>query len=152
MSTPETRSAFPLPDVDEPLTGGFWQAAARGELAVPRCSGCGLHCWYPRPRCPGCDGADLPWTALSGAATLFSWAVVHHPFLPAYRDDLPFVAGLVTPDDAPGVRIATRIVGADPADLRVGQPVEVVFGALRHPDLGAEVRAPFFRPRTGGAR
>ncbi|WP_436778278.1 Zn-ribbon domain-containing OB-fold protein [Yinghuangia sp. YIM S09857] len=152
MSTPDTRSAFPLPDLGEPLTRGFWQAAARGELAVPRCAGCGAHCWYPRRECPGCDGTDLPWTQLAGTATLFSWTVVHHAFLPAYRDELPLVAALVTPDDAPGIRIATRVVDADPADLRVGQAVEVTFGALRHPDLGAEVTAPFFRPRSGGPR
>jgi uncharacterized OB-fold protein len=152
MSTPGTHPVFPLPDVDEPLTGGFWHAAARGELAVPRCAGCGARCWYPRPKCPACGGTDLPWIPLSGSATLFSWAVVHHAFLPAYRDELPFVAALVTPDDAPGIRLATRVVDADPADLRVGLPVEVTFAALRHPDLGVEVAAPFFRPRPGGSR
>ena len=31
------RPDFPLPDTDWPPTREFWAAAARGELAVPRC-------------------------------------------------------------------------------------------------------------------
>ena len=31
---------FPLPDVDWEPTRGFWQAAQREELQIPRCEGC----------------------------------------------------------------------------------------------------------------
>ena len=60
-------SAFPLPDVEHPLTRGFWDAAARGELAIPRCADCGRWNWYPRERCVGfAVGRTIWWDALEG--------------------------------------------------------------------------------------
>jgi len=67
---------FPLPDTDWEPTREFWQAAARHELVIPRCKSCGAWNWYPPERCRACDGAELPWTPVSGRGTLFSWAVV----------------------------------------------------------------------------
>ena len=51
------RADFPLPDRDDPLTSGFWAAAARGQLAIPRCVTCGRWVWYPEPACPGLTSA-----------------------------------------------------------------------------------------------
>ena len=48
---------FPLPDTEWPATREFWAAATRGELVIPRCTGCGAWNWYPRDRCRVCDGA-----------------------------------------------------------------------------------------------
>ena len=49
------RHEFPLPDTDWPPTHEFWAAAARGELAVPRCDACGRYVWYPDGTCRFCD-------------------------------------------------------------------------------------------------
>ena len=43
----------PAPVVTE-LSQGFWDAVARGELAVQRCAACGLLRHYPQPLCPAC--------------------------------------------------------------------------------------------------
>ena len=137
---------FPLPDLTEPVTAPFWAAAAEGVLAVPRCASCDRWCWYPKDACPACGSTDLPWTPTSGRGTLFSWVVVHHPFLPAFADQVPFVTALVALDDDPAVRIATRFVDASPDVLRIDRPVEVTFGPLRYSTVDAEVQAPFFRP------
>ncbi|GIH73608.1 Zn-ribbon domain-containing OB-fold protein [Planobispora longispora] len=131
---------FPLPDLDEPLTGGFWHAAARDLLAFPQCASCERFCWYPEPRCPACGGPDLPWTEVRPAGTLYSWSVVHHAFLPAFAAQVPFVAAVAAIDSAPGVRLVSRLLGGDPA---MDAPVRVEFGWLR---LGEDrVRAPFLR-------
>ncbi|GAA1572864.1 OB-fold domain-containing protein [Actinomadura kijaniata] len=141
-----TAPAFPLPDPGEPLTGGFWRAAARDRLAFPLCGACDRFCWYPEPGCPGCGGSDLVWTSVEPAGTLFSWSVVHHAFLPAFADQVPFVAAVVTIDGAPGVRLVTRLIDARPCDLAVGARVRARFVPLRFSTVAGEVRAPFFRP------
>lgn len=138
--------AFPLPDLAVALTSGFWAAAATGVLAIPRCDQCNAWCWYPVDACPECNGSSMPWTATSGRGSLFSYAVVHHAFLPAFADLIPFVTGLVVLEEAPRIRVATRIVDADPDRLRTDMAVEVVFRPLRFGTVAGEVVAPFFRP------
>jgi uncharacterized OB-fold protein len=139
---------FPLPDLTDPITGPFWDAAARGELALPRCGGCGAWCWYPRESCRGCGTAGPRWTPVAGRGRLFSFAVVRRAFLPAFADLVPFATGLVTLDEAPGVRLATRIVDAPLDDLAIDTLVEVVFRPLVFPTVEGSVTAPMFRPRS----
>lgn len=142
------RADFPLPDIEDPLTAEFFAGAAREELTIPRCTACAQWIWYPEERCPACGGA-LEWQPTSGRASLFSWAVVHRPFLPAFAEMIPFVTALVSLDDAPEVRIVTYIVDADPAELRDGLPLEVTFRPLSFPTVPDKtVAVPMFRPRT----
>ncbi|MBM3675847.1 MAG: hypothetical protein FJW88_13065 [Actinobacteria bacterium] len=163
-----TRADFPLPDVDDSLTAGFFAAPARGELCIPRCEECGRWCWYPpetqppheargpaggrrsRPEeqqvCPACEG-PLVWTRTAGRARLFSWAVVQRAFLPAFADMVPFVTALVALEEDPAVRIVTYVVDAVPGSLHGGMPLEVVFRPLRFPTVpDRQVVVPMFRP------
>ncbi|MBM4270130.1 MAG: nucleic acid-binding protein [Deltaproteobacteria bacterium] len=142
----ETRAEFPLPDVAWEPTREFWSAAARDELRLPRCASCAAFAWYPGERCRSCGGAQLAWERLSGRATLFSWVVVRHPFLPQFRENLPLVTGLVAVDEDPRVRLPTRIVECTPEELAIDMPVEVVFRDLTFPGVAGHVRAPLFRP------
>ncbi len=145
MST--RRPEFPLPDPVDERTAGFFTAAARGDLAIPRCEGCGRLVWYPRPRCPHCGATSMPWTTLSGRGELFSWAVVRRAFLPAFEDRVPFVSGLVCVDEDPSVRVVTLVVDCEPATLAVGQPVRAVFRDLAFaPAPGDAVTVPMFVP------
>ena len=141
-----TRSDFPLPDVAWPPTREFWSAAARGELALPRCEGCGRLHWYPEERCRGCGDSRHRWERMSGAGTLFTWVVVRQPFLPQLRDQVPFLTGLVAVAEDPSVRLAARIVECEPAELRIDMPLEVVFRPLSFGGVARRVPAPFFRP------
>jgi len=140
------RHEFPLPDTDWPPTHEFWAAAARGELAVPRCDACGRYVWYPDGTCRFCDSHASTWTRLSGRGRLFSWSVVRRAFIPQVAADVPYVAGVVTVDEDPAVRIVTRIVDCDPGRLRIDMPVRVVFRPLRFAGVAGEVIAPFFVP------
>jgi uncharacterized OB-fold protein len=140
------REDFPLPDVDDALTAPFFAGAARHELRVTRCEQCDTFVWYPQAKCPTCDG-PLEWVTVSGRGTLFSWAVVQRPFLPAFEDMVPFVTALVAIDEDPAVRIVTYIVDADPAALSADQPVQVTFRPLSFPTVpGKEVVVPMFAP------
>jgi len=140
------RSAFPLPDIDWPPTREFLAAAARGVLAIPRFDTCVRYVWYPDGTCRFCGAHSATWTPVSGRGRLFSWSVVRRAFIPQVADDVPYVAGLVTIDEDPAVRIVTRVVDCTPEALRIDMPVRVVFRPLHFAGVSGEVVAPLFVP------
>ena len=140
------RSDFPLPDLDDERTAGYFAGAARGELVIPKCDACGRLCWYPEDRCPACGGDAFTWTAVGGHGRVFTWAVVRRAFLPAFQEMVPFVTALVALDEDPAVRIVTLLVDVDPAALTVDLPMEVVFRPLAFPTVpDRSVVVPMFR-------
>jgi uncharacterized OB-fold protein len=130
------RDEFPLPDPTEPLTGPFWEHAARGVLAIPRTADGRWH-WYPKT-------TDVEWVPVSGRATVFSWTEVHQVFLPAFADQVPFLTGLVALEEDPAIRLATRFVDCD--TIAIGDAVEVTFRPMRFSTVEGEVQAPYFKP------
>jgi uncharacterized OB-fold protein len=148
------RADFPLPDLEDPLTGEFFVGAARGELVIPRCEQCDRFVWYPAPECPECGG-PLRWVPVSGDATLFSWAVVRRPFLPAFADRVPFVTAVVALREDPALRLCTYIVDVDVENaeqLRADGPLHVTFRPLSFPTVpGRAVTVPMFRPTSAAS-
>ena len=71
------RGRFPLPDTEWEPTRGFWAAAAREELALPRCPRCGEWDWYPTGTCATCPDAESVWERLGGRAELFARHAQH---------------------------------------------------------------------------
>jgi uncharacterized OB-fold protein len=140
------RADFPLPDTEWEPTREFWAGAARGELVIPRCDGCARYTWYPRTRCRRCKGETFTWTSMSGRGRLFSWAVVHHNFLPQFAALVPFVPALVALDEDPAVRVVTRMVDCDPADLAFDMRVHAVYRPLEFDTVHGTVTAPLFVP------
>ena len=59
-----------LPVDDDLDTGGFFEAARRGELAVRRCNGCDAVLHVPRMYCRHCGSWNGRWQPVDGAATL----------------------------------------------------------------------------------
>ena len=137
---------FPLPDVDWKPTRGFWQAAQREELQIPRCEGCGRLNWYPPPSCRYCESEALSWSSLSGRAALYSWSHVTRALFKPYASKAPYITGLVALEEDPRVRLVTLLVDCEPDELRIDMPVEAVFRTLDFPEVQGSVRAPMFRP------
>jgi uncharacterized protein len=137
---------FPLPNVDEPLSRPFWAAAARGELAIPRCKNCSRWVWYPAEHCRWCGSSSLEWTPTSGRGALFSWTVVERALLPQYAGLVPYVAALVALAEDPTVRIVTRIVDVAADELVADMEVEVVFRPISFENPSRSVVAPLFVP------
>ncbi len=137
---------FPLPDTTWEPTRGFFEAAARGELALPRCAGCGSLQWYPPERCRRCGGADLPFAPVSGRGVLFSWAVVRRALFREYAEKAPYVTGLVALAEDPAVRLVTLLVDCEPGDLRIDQPMRAVFRELAFSHASRAVTVPMFAP------
>ena len=132
------RRALPQPT---PESQPFWDACVRRELIVQQCNACGRLWLPPSNRCQHCWSEDVAWTPVSGHASLYSFTVYRRAYAPELVDQLPYVVAVVELDEGP--RLITNIVGADPGDVRVGMPLEVVFD-----DIAEGVTLHAFRPRN----
>ncbi|MEC9347626.1 MAG: Zn-ribbon domain-containing OB-fold protein [Pseudomonadota bacterium] len=120
MSTSE--KAIPVPNAD---SQAFWAAAAEGRLELQRCATCGTAQFYPRPHCAECgSGAVEPFTA-SGRGTVFTFTVNYRAPTPAFGADGPYVIALVDLEEGP--RMMVNILDVDPAGVRIGMAVQIVF-------------------------
>ncbi|HKA14501.1 MAG TPA: Zn-ribbon domain-containing OB-fold protein [Myxococcota bacterium] len=131
---------MPSPVADA-TTLPWWQAAAEHRLVVQRCTSCGHTRLPPAPVCPACRSTQSEWQTVSGRGELYTYTVVHRPI--AAGQPLPTVIAVIALEDAGGVRIISNIVGADPAAVRIGMPVELVWE-----DMSEDLAIPRFRPRT----
>lgn len=135
---------MPLPAVTDD-TRPFWDACRRHALVLQRCSGCAAYRHPPSPVCWRCRQFGHMWVAVSGGGTVFSHAVVHRAFLPALEGHVPYTVIVVALDDVPEVRLVSNLVEAEPNEVRIGLPVEVIFE-----EVSAEATVPRFRPRRAG--
>jgi uncharacterized OB-fold protein len=132
-------STRPLPDLEHPLYGPHWAAAAAERLEVQKCEGCGALRWPPGPTCPECLRVGGRWTPLSGAGRIWSVAIYEHAFDEAFRDELPYACVLV--ELAEGPSLIARAVGIEPEELEIGMCVEAVF-----PEVAPGIRLLGFAP------
>lgn len=128
----------PLPDVD---SAGFWEATARGDLALRRCRECGRWQHPPVERCRQCAGPTA-FEPVSGTGTVFSYIVMRRASVPGFEDLLPYVVATVELDEQPGLRFVARLEGVDPAGVEIGSRVraEII------PVPGGDYHVPVFRP------
>lgn len=144
-----TNSPFLLPDLEDPDGEPFWRGAARGELLVQRCSDCRQRRLPPRPMCFACRSLRVEWKPMSGRGTIWSFVVAHPPLLPAYADLAPYNVITVALDEDPTLRLVGNLVASatgaineiDPATIRIGEPVRVVFQQVDDVFLPRWIRA-----------
>jgi hypothetical protein len=123
-------------DTDHDL---YVEGIRAGELRLQKCSSCGAVQFYPRAYCTTCRSADLRWQPASGDGLVYSYTVVRRAPSKALQEHAPYVLAVV--ELAEGPRVMTNIVGCDPADVRIEQPVRLEFASWN----GEEPR-PVFRP------
>ena len=129
----------PRPDLNDAATALYWEAAARHELMLPRCDGCGLFFFPPRELCPGCWSGELSWQPMSGSGTVWTFTEVHVPFYDdTWAEDVPYVVAVIELDEGP--RMLVNLVEPDMASLAIDDQVEVVFE-----DRPEDVTLPRFR-------
>jgi uncharacterized OB-fold protein len=121
----------------------FWEAARCRRLVVQRCRGCGAFRFPARDLCSRCLSREAEWAPVSGRGTIFSFAVMHQVYHPAFADAVPYAVVVVELEE--GVRLVSNLVDCPVGAVRVGIPVEVVFE-----DVTPEVTLPRFRPRRAG--
>ena len=108
---------IPAPKV-LPETLAYWQAADEGRLLVKRCNSCGRHHHYPRDICPHCLSSETVWQVAAGTGTVYSFSTMG-------TGDAAYTLAFVTLDE--GVTLMTNLVDCDPATVRIGDKVRVVF-------------------------
>ena len=140
MTQQPYRKPVPVPQPESDL---YWEKARQEELWLRRCGDCERAYFYPRDICPHCFSRNITWVQSSGKGTLHTFAIVHRAPHPAFREDVPFVVAVVELEG--GARIPTNLVDVepDPAKVRVGMEVEVVFHQITE-----EMTLPKFRPRS----
>jgi uncharacterized protein len=123
--------AKPLP-VSDDWSAGYWEAAARGELALPRCSSCTHFTMPPTMVCPTCGTTDprFIYEVVARGGAIRSWTVVRDAFLPGFQDDVPYMLIDVELDAEPELRMIGRLVDGAAATLRIGDRVTVVFDTV----------------------
>jgi uncharacterized OB-fold protein len=115
-----------LPVDDDIDTGGFFEAARRGQVVIRRCNGCDAVLHMPRAYCHSCGSWEGRWAPVAGTGSLYSWTVVTHQVHPAF--DVPYTVVLVALDDAPSARLVGYLPGSP--ELTAGQPMQVWFEHL----------------------
>jgi len=111
-----------------------------GTLHLQVCEDCGRQVFFPRVLCPVCGSLALRWEpATSG--------VVHSTTVVRRRPDRggDYNVALVELDG--GARMMTRVTGAEPAEVRIGQAVEAY---VRPGEDGDDAPLVLFRPRAEG--
>lgn len=116
----------------------FFAAAKKGELRIQRCKGCDRFRHPPRPMCPWCHSNQSAWALVSGRGTIWSFVVPHPPLLPPFSDLAPYNVIVVTLAEDPKIRLLGNLVtrvedpinAVDPASIRIGGEVRVVFAPV----------------------
>jgi uncharacterized OB-fold protein len=132
----EYEGPLPKPDKDSEV---YWEGARRHELLLQRCGACQKFRFYPRSVCPFCLSDTFEWTESTGRGTVYSFTVIHRAPSRAFQGKVPYVLALIELDE--GIRMMSNVVDTDPAEVRIGMRVEVVFD-----DVTSEVTLPKFRP------
>jgi uncharacterized OB-fold protein len=134
-----------------PIAAGlFTWPAAKPALLASRCRQCGIANFPVAESCMACSGQDVAVEELPGRGTLWTWTIQHFMPKTPYKSNetaqtfRPYGVGYV---ELPGgVRVEGRLTENDPAKLRIGMAMDVVFEPYRTEDNGDEVINFFFKP------
>ena len=132
MSEPPAETYLPsgLP-APQPARDGldrpFWEGAARGELLVQRCGGCGTFRFPPEWICHACRSTAVEWVRVEPSGRVYSWSRVWRAFHPALGPAVPYRIVLVELPQAGGVRMVGNLLGEASEEVAIGDPVEAVF-------------------------
>jgi uncharacterized OB-fold protein len=121
-----TRATPAITDLTRPL----WDAAREGHLVIQRCAACRRYNHPPRTSCDACLSTDLAFEAVSGRGAVWSFAVMHQKSVAGFEDAVPYLTALVELEEQPLLLLVTNLPGVDPASLRIGDRVHVVFEPL----------------------
>ncbi|RYY25850.1 MAG: Zn-ribbon domain-containing OB-fold protein [Sphingomonadales bacterium] len=101
----------------------FAAFVAEGRFMLQRSKSSGAFVYYPRVLVPGMGETDLEWVEASGDGVVYSTTVVRNkPPTPDYN--------VAIIDLAEGVRMMSRVVDMDPADVTIGMKVKAKIGEI----------------------
>ncbi|MEQ3648807.1 Zn-ribbon domain-containing OB-fold protein [Hyphomonas sp.] len=135
IETSMLRNHLPVIDKDN---FEFWTGGASGKLIITQCQNCNLYIHPHSDICRRCHSRDLAPAALSGRGVISTYTINHQVWEPGL--ETPYTVAIVTLEEQDGLNLTTNIVNCDPADVRIGMPVTVVFEQVE------DVWLPLFEP------
>jgi uncharacterized protein len=110
----------------------YFRHCAAHDFHLQRCASCDLLRYPPTTGCPWCGHPEAAWAAVEGRGAVYTYAEVHHPIQPAFRDHLPYLILIVELDAQMGVPSAHD-------GLRTAGNLATPDGDLAPPELVAAV-------------
>lgn len=132
----------PLP-VPSKWSQPFWDGAKQHKLLLKKCAKCGNIDHPPYLYCTECSAEQYKWVEASGRGTIYAFTTTLIGAPLPFTEDIPYTIAMVDLDEGP--RMLTTIADAEPAELKIGMKVEVVFD-----NVTEEIAIPRFRPWKGG--
>ncbi|MDQ8731455.1 OB-fold domain-containing protein [Bradyrhizobium sp. LHD-71] len=120
----------------------FWKAAQQRRLVLQRCDDCRKVLYPIGPTCPHCGSNKFTWSEMSGRGVVHNFVVYHKPWVPYYRDRVPYALVQVQIEEGP--RLTTNLHGVSVSDVRIGMEVEATWE-----ELTPGVTLLQFKPRGG---
>ena len=130
------KKPLPQPNSDNK---SFWEGCREHQLRFQKCQSCNHVRWPPGIICPQCYSKETSWITATGRGTVYTYAVYHQAFHPAFKGELPYVTAIVALEEGP--HFLTNIIGCAPEEVRCGMPVEVAWE-----DINQEFSLPKFKP------
>jgi uncharacterized OB-fold protein len=103
----------------------FWKGVNNSRFLFQRCETCKKAQFYPRSVCSHCKSRALSWEESAGRGRVASFSVIHRAPIAAFKGDVPYVLALVDLEE--GVRFMCNVVNCNPAKVRIGSVVKVVY-------------------------
>lgn len=103
----------------------FWDATARGELHLQRCTATGKCFFPPAPVSPFTGRPDWEWITASGRGELWSFVVFHQNYFAGMKDELPYPVAMVKLAEGPF--LLTNLVDMGGTEPKIGMALSVRF-------------------------
>ena len=109
------------------------------------CKNCGAKFFPPRDVCAECRSTEMQAHEFDGHGELYSFTTIYQAPM-GFESQVPYSVGMVKLDEGP--MIEAQLADTNPADLKIGQRVEMVTRKLReYGDNGLIVYGYKFRIR-----
>ena len=109
-------------------TQPYWDGCLRGELRFQQCRICNEIVFHPRAACPYCWSDALDWKASSGKGEVYSFTIQHVKLHPERPGPSPRILGIAALSE--GFHMFTEFLADDPAGVRIGASIQVVFDRI----------------------
>ncbi|MEH6588632.1 MAG: OB-fold domain-containing protein [Halioglobus sp.] len=130
--------------------GLFTWPSANPALLGSRCKNCGIATFPVTDSCLACSSQEMEQEELPRRGTLWTWTVQQFMPKPPYKSGetmetfKPYGVGYL---ELPGgVRVEGRLTENDPAKIKFGMEMDVVFETYRTDENGDEIINFFFKP------
>lgn len=107
------------------ISESWWEGIKQQELRYQSCRNCKKN-WLPAIHCcPYCASENWMWEVSSGKGELYSWAVIHRAFNPAYMNEIPYTIVAVTLNEGP--RVLGRYFPSEHIELKPNMKLKAKF-------------------------